>query len=870
MKKKISNLIEKKKKLLNTQKEKLEEKQKEKKIITLPASSEKKNFFIQDFNNQKSKKNNILTEINASTLSRKKSEQKYKIAQKLFEEKISKKEGLRLFSHSPGKLQVSSARKPRTMGQKNLTETKFRPYNKYDYSRVSNNLKAPHQNTVFPKNVNLNKKESKSKVKKEEQKNEEQKVEEVNPTRIPDENYDPNLYGFNLYKNVKENLKNKDKLCKDELTKESYYCLDCKLSTCKKCSNFDSHKAHTLIPKYIYYSYDEKNVQDIFNPIDSLLEESPDYIHNKILKENLKKTVNDSINQLINRLNDIKNQKLKELDTLFEKSDGCLDTLKEKEKTIKNDIKNYLEKPKDFYFLEVEGVPQLHVNNPDHSGMIESNKDTYNSIFLINYDIFKNTAFINNEIRNLMKNIESNKEKYLTEFNLGLNQINEDVDKFSKEFKGIFHFPFLKTDFYKMVNDKLKKYDEQNCGMKKYVFDNVNKDGNFDKIDKDSRAMETQVRQYLDNILHYQLSDKDDQSNNNSKSLKGSNNFQKLSTLLNFGLAVEKLRNNLKNSGCLNKNKDGLIYGNPDDVKLDKEVLQKYFAYETYNTVHNNFRYKKPKTEMEEIEEEFDEDTEVAKPIPGTNEIQLYDKKTTTLTKKFVKFDKKIHKYTYFLNGCRSVLVKDLLYILGGADKEKNPTKIAYTYNIKTNELKLMPQMINPHSYHSVQFLNFYKSIIVVGGENCSSCEIYDLNLGKWNSLPDLNIPRAHSNLYLDKYTHAIYSFFGIIGDITEKNNYIDVIECLDLKMLALGWCKVEYNNKAEMDFKSGYNKLLPVSPEMILFYGAQNLRNLVKKAAIYIIPKFEMVKIDNKIYAEIQEASKKSLKLSKILSIYV
>lgn len=71
-----------------------------------------------------------------------------------------------------------------------------------------------------------------------------------------------------------------------------------------------------------------------------------------------------------------------------------------------------------------------------------------------------------------------------------------------------------------MVNDKLQKYDEQNGGMKKYVFDNVNKDGNFDRIDKDSRAMETQVRQYLDNILHYQLSDIDDQNNNNSKNLK--------------------------------------------------------------------------------------------------------------------------------------------------------------------------------------------------------------------------------------------------------------------------------------------------------------------------------------------------------------
>jgi len=460
MKKKISNLLEKKKKLLNSQKEKFDEKQKDKRLITLPSSSEKIVFCTQGFNNQRPKRNNILTEINSSSLSREKSEQKYKIPQKLFEEKNTKKEGLRLFSHSPGKIQISNARKQRTLGQKNLTEIKFKSNSKYDYSKVPN-IKAQHQNNLFPKNANLYQKESKSMGKDEEQKIVVQKAEEINPTRIPGKNYDPNLYGFNLYKNVKENLKNKDNLCKDELTKESFYCLDCKLSTCKKCSNFDSHKAHTLIPKYLYYSYDEKKLQDIFNSIDSLLEENPDYIHNKKLKENLKKIVNDSISQLINRLNDIKNLKLRELDILFEKSDGCLDTLKGKEKTIKNDIKTYLEKPKDFYFLEVEGVPQLHVNKPEHAGMIESNKDVYNSIFIINYDIFKNTAFINSEIRNLMKSIETNKKKYLTEFNQGLKQINGDVDKFSKQFKGIFHFPFLKTDFYKMVNDKLKKYDKK-------------------------------------------------------------------------------------------------------------------------------------------------------------------------------------------------------------------------------------------------------------------------------------------------------------------------------------------------------------------------------------------------------------------------
>jgi hypothetical protein len=506
-------------------------------------------------------------------------------------------------------------------------------------------------------------------------------------------------------------------------------------------------------------------------------------------------------------------------------------------------------------------------SNPE---LIQNNKDTYNSVFLINYDIYKNKAFINNEIRNLMNDIQTNRDKYLIEFNLNIKILNENVDKLSQQFNGLFNFCYLNTEFYKMVNDKLKKYNEKIDGMRKFIFDVVNKDGNFDKIDKDIRMTEANIKQYFDNILNFQYSDDDIPANIKTKNGKLINNFHRLSMYLNVGLAANKLKSNLNNNGCLNKNKDGLIYEKPEDVKLDKEILQRYFAYETYNTVHNYFRYKKPKSELEAIEEEFDEDTDVAKPIPGTNEMQLYDKRTTTMTKKIVKFEKKKHKYTYFLNGCRSVLVKDVLYILGGVDKEKNPTKMAFTYYVKTNELKLMPEMLSPHAYHSVQFLDYYKSILVVGGENCSSCELYDFNTGLWRELPELNFPRAICSLYLDKFTHVIYSFFGITGNITEKNNFTDVIECLQLKRLSLGWCKIEYNNKAEMDFKSGYNNIIPITPEMLLIYGAQNMRDFVKKAAVYLIPKFEIVKIDNRIYAEIKETSKYSRKLSKILDNYI
>ena len=947
MKKKDQNQIEKKKKQGIILKEKTEEKPKDKKVIPPASLLEKQNIIRQSPYNPKTKKNNNLTDLPSPILTRKKSEQKYKSDKRLLEEKNIKKDKPRVFSHSPDRVVNQNNQKPNTdkakaLHHKNLTERKFKPSIKNDNLKSPNNLKIQKQN-ILKKDSNENEtkkikeekknediKENVPKKNKEEKKNEDIKVNEAKKTKDEkkteekkdkkesrdnkdnkekenkpkeeekqQENYDPNLYGFNLYKHIKENLRNKDKLCKDKLTKETYYCIDCKISTCKKCPDFNVHKGHTLVPKYLYYNCDENLFNDTFECLDSLFKKNPDILDNNKLKEELKKKVTDTINNIVKRLNEIKNQKLKELDKLFEHTDGCMDALKEKEENIKNDIKNYLEKQKDFYFLQIEEDEQsdksLEPNenndadydvlknlklgaNEGKAGMIESNKDTYNSTFLISYDLFKNTAFINNEVKNLIDDIQTNRDKYLDEYDQNLTQLNEDIDKFSQPFNGVFNYRFLTSEFYKMVSDKLNKYNEKIDSIRKYIYDMVNKDGNFDKIDKDNRVSETQIKQRFDNILNYQLSDKDEALSIRSKNSKANNNLHRLSLYFNAGLAAAKLKNTLKNqatiSNVTNKNdKTGQlekIYERPEDIKLDKDVLQKYFAYETYNTVHNNFRYKKPKNDEEKIEEEFDEDNDIAKPIPGTNEMQLYDKKSTTLTKKIVKFEKNKHKYTYFLNGCRSVLVKDMLYILGGVDKEKNTTKMAYVYYIKTNELKVMPEMLKPHAYHSVEFLDYYKSIIVLGGENCVSCELYDLNTGLWRALPDMNVPRAHCNLYLDKFAHAIYTFFGVIGDITEKHNYTDVIEVLELKRLALGWSKIDYNNKAEMDFKSGYNKIEPLSPEMILIYGATNMRDLIKKAAVYIIPKFEIVKIDNRIFKEIKENSQNSKKLSKILSSYI
>ena len=727
-----------------------------------------------------------------------------------------------------------------------------------------------------PKRTKVNLRIYKTKSSKSSKKNTEEDINTQN--NILDKKYEPNLYGFNLYKHIKENLRNKDKLCKDKLSKESFYCIDCKLSTCSKCQSFPIHKGHTLIPKYLYYEPNEEIFKEAFNDIDIIFNENPIYLDNIKLKENFKNLIIEYFEQIISKLSEIKNNKLKELDKLFENKGNCIENLKMQKNQIKNDIKKYLNHQKKFYFIQINDnnkdndlVKNLRNSVNKDLGMVESNNDTYNSIFLESFDLFKNSSYINSEILKFIYAIRDNYQKYLNKLKTQIKIIKDDLEKMNDSYDGQFNYNQSNKQLYKMINDKIDKYYEKIDGMKSYIFENVNKNGNYDIIDNDNKLSETTIKQRFDNILKYQIPNKEEDDNTiKTKSVRSNKNYgHRLSIYMNNKNISDNLQNILK---TIKQKEDKLknIYKTKDEIILNKDILQKFFAYESYNIIRNHFSKNNCKKNEEKIIdefEEFDDNIDIAKPIPCTNEMQLYDKKNMILYRKTVSFDKKKHKYLTFLNGCRSILFKDNLYILGGVDQDKNPTKIAYAYSIKTNELKVIPEMINPHSYHSVEFLDYYKSIIVLGGENSNSCEIYDIHLGHWKELPGLKVPRAHCNIYLDKFNHVIYTFFGIIGEIIEKKNvYTDVIECLELKRLNLGWNIVNYENKAEMSFKSGYNQIIPLNKDMILIYGAENTRNFMKKAAVYIISKAQIVKIDKKIFKEIKNASKYSKKLSKML----
>ena len=122
--------------------------------------------------------------------------------------------------------------------------------------------------------------------------------------------------------------------------------------------------------------------------------------------------------------------------------------------------------------------------------------------------------------------------------------------------------------------------------------------------------------------------------------------------------------------------------------------------------------------------------------------------------------------------------------------------------HLKNNLLIQLPDMLNPHAYHSIEFLDYYKSVLVIGGENNPYCDLFDITTGKWISLPEMNFPRANPSLFLEKETHMLYCCFGLVGNISNKDsNYCDYVECLELKNIKLGWGKLDYKNNTEMNF---------------------------------------------------------------------
>ena len=638
---------------------------------------------------------------------------------------------------------------------------------------------------------------------------------------------------LDIFQHLKLGVQNKEKNCRcDNSIEKKFYCIPCKISCCTKCT-LEEHKMHLLIAKGDF-DMQPNNIQKSFQALEDLLEKDELFRNVEQKRQELIKEVEKTYNELNQMINEWKNFKINEINELFAELIDNMKNVNDKKKESKAALNHYAKKYKDFLSLG------------------DKNKDPNNTMFLINYDLLNISYMWSDSLNKLGKAIgedmddykqrEQMKNKYITNevHELLFNKEDEDLESHEKIDEKFLPLVKLKVEIKDFNADKLQEIDKRmnkfNKGVdsfKQAVMNSVNKHGNYKDIDKENNIFEHRKVKGAENLFSQRKAD----------TIRGDDN--------NMILPEKQIKNK-------------------NDITLDNQVLNKYFAHVLTDIYDQYFRI--PTIELQSSHadlklkagEETEDESNIAKVIEGTDRIMIYDKKACKLTKKKVNLQKNPHGYTKFPLGCRSVLVGDKLYITGGKDEYKEYPN-ALIYDRKTEKIKRIMDMQNARCYHTMVFNEVFETMMVIGGENNETVEIFDPLTNRWQLLPELNIPRAIPLFYFDEGRGNMYALFGVEGNYL-NSNYTDVIEVLDLTEIKQGWMKINYNNKARMDFKN-YLNIYPLNDYLLLIYGAFESRASKRNACVYHLIKAEMNIINKNLMDDLRNEAKNNKVLSSIVA---
>ena len=320
-----------------------------------------------------------------------------------------------------------------------------------------------------------------------------------------------------------------------------------------------------------------------------------------------------------------------------------------------------------------------------------------------------------------------------------------------------------------------------------------------------------------------------DKKNNRNNSIKNGKNYKK----------INKNKYNINNIRIIkDKNNENNKFGsnNPNLNSRNSPKRSKNTSYIKSVSLISNYS------------ERYMELKEKVKPIIGTNYIQFFEPATNRINRIQIPLKKEVHGYTIFPEGCRHILVESELYITGGSDNCGFPINIVLMLNIERGELSRLANLNDNHSYHTLEYLENFDTVILVGGEKSNSCEIMDINSKKWTKLPSLNYPRANSNIYYNNVTSDLFVLFGMEGEMNGKPRNTDVIEVLELNDIISGWMKVEYYKSVGFDMKNNYCVTLPFTRDKLIVYGGTTARSIEKGIfALFDMIKNEIIKVDSK-----------------------
>ena len=685
-----------------------------------------------------------------------------------------------------------------------------------------------------------------------------------------------------------------------------YYCLTCKISFCNECKKIIEHKNHIVLNKNNFYDLDE----DFFTDIDNNIKISLNLEKNK---EEYINILEKNIDLIHKKINEIKNLKIKEINDLFLNTGKNLSKFYENFCNFKELTLNYFQKNKKFFNINFK----------------ENNNDKENTIFLMNFEIINLIDNKNLETYNYLNNLKKEFDNYKKSINEqsqliinnisalcnlfipnnkpddlyweikqriksynnqiitfqktlcnvmnkdgNLNSINDLINIIdSKNKKGI-NF-IINQDFF--INNS-KKYNSKNTvrsNSSKKIFNrniNLNNNSNNCKINSNSiykssltiNESNNSNKQSHKNIITNNIIFNNLNNNNVSKT-KPNNNSIKYYNKLN------KIKR-IVCSNSLNSSMNDLKILNYEDIILENENTRRYFSHSIIDLYNRLFTIHSKKN-LELNTKVYNDSNikhfifhESIKPIINSNNIIIYDNSNLSYSKITIDLNKEKHGYEKFPEGCRHILINKKLYICGGVDSLGNSLNIVLLYDLKTGEIKRISNMILPHSYFSIEYLDNYDCFIILGGKDTKGVEIFDLYTKKFSRLPDLNYCRCDISIYFDQYNNEVYAMFGLLNITNVKNNS-EIIEILELKDISSGWIKLDYYKESGCDLKNTHVKVVPFTRNKLLIYGGNKPRFNNKIFAIFMIDKNEMIKVDKRMLEEIKLEEKKIKDINKIIN---
>ena len=719
------------------------------------------------------------------------------------------------------------------------------------------------------------------------------------------------LKNIDVYQHLKRNIFEPKINCKETLSEEIYYCITCKQSTCKQCSLI-KHQNHKIYPKTFFYSY----TQNFFDEVQKILKDSYNIKNDK---DSYIALIEKNAKELHNKIDEIKNKKIIEINNLFKKA---IESFEELEHHT-NEVKNAMEK---FY------KTQTNFFN------VVKNNDLDNSIFLLYYELNYMGYSKNNELIQKIEKLKNDFVKYKEHFDIHKNKTIQTLE----EFLGLEEPTTNTDDLYWDIKFRIKTYNELIEKLKQNIYDIIKNSGGINDLKELITIIDSKNKRGIQYIFNQDYFTKNQNSKNKnlekekSKDIMNENNDIKLNN--NNTVEAKKRDYNIKkvnlsrkailsdkksfnhagkterNSSISSHNQNGKNYSSnfslisrksynrkkyitgksnsflnyhsidspkislyhlgiysPKDITLDDKIKKKFFTY-SFIDLYNKLFTQQPKKNIDnntkiyvDYNKRNNELKEYVKPIIGTNEIMVYDSTQDKSIKVKVNLNKDNHGYEKFPSGCRHLFIEGNLYICGGVDQVNDPINTALVYQPANNCIKKIDNMLYPHSYHSMEYLDNYDCFVVIGGENNKYVELFDIFTQKWSKLPELNIPRANINIFFDDYTSELYALFGALGDYSEKKNvYSEAIEVLELNDISSGWCKIDYYKGSSFDIRQENVTTLPFTRTKLLIYGGKSSRDNENLFGIYLIDKMGLIKADKDVIEKIKFEQKKIKMINK------